>query len=114
MENFILTIAFLLIGMGLRRLPRFPRETAQVLNLFVIHVSLPALILLKVPQLTFSRDILAPVMMPWAMLAVSAGIILLAARLRQLAPGNNRRPPAPGPPGQHLVSRHPHGAGLFR
>ena len=59
MENFILTIAFLLIGMGLRRLPRFPKETAQVLNLFVIHISLPALILLKVPQLTFSRDILA-------------------------------------------------------
>ena len=82
MENFILTIAFLLIGMGLRRLPRFPKETAQVLNLFVIHISLPALILLKVPQLTFSRDILAPVIMPWAMLAVSAAIILLAARLR--------------------------------
>ncbi|MDP3694870.1 MAG: AEC family transporter [Desulfocapsaceae bacterium] len=82
MENFILTISFLLIGMGLRRLPRFPKETAQVLNLFVIHISLPALILLKVPQLTFSRDILAPVIMPWAMLAVSAAIILLAARLR--------------------------------
>jgi predicted permease len=83
MDNFILTIAFLLIGMGLRRLPRFPKETAQVLNLFVIHVSLPALILLKVPQLTFSRDILTPVVMPWTMLVVSAGIILLAARLCQ-------------------------------
>lgn len=83
MENFILTIAFLLIGMGLRRLPRFPRDTAQVLNLFVIHVSLPALILLKVPQLNFSRDILAPVIMPWAMLAVSAGMILLVARIRR-------------------------------
>jgi len=82
MENFILTIAFLLIGMGLRRLPRFPRDTAQVLNLFVIHVSLPALILLKVPQLTFSRNILAPVIMPWAMLAASAVIILFIARLR--------------------------------
>ena len=82
MENFILTIAFLLIGMGLRRLPSFPKETAQVLNLFVIHVSLPALILLKVPQLTFSREILAPVIMPWAMLAVSAAIILFIAKLR--------------------------------
>jgi hypothetical protein len=82
MENFILTIAFLLIGIGLRRLPQFPKETAQVLNLFVIHVSLPALILLKVPQLTFSLDILAPIIMPWTMVAVSAAIILLAARLR--------------------------------
>jgi predicted permease len=80
MENFVLIIAFLLIGMGLRRLPRFPKETAQVLNLFVIYVSLPALILLKVPTLTFSRDVLAPVIMPWAMLVVSAGIILVLAR----------------------------------
>jgi predicted permease len=81
MENFILTIAFLLIGIVLRRLPQFPKETAQVLNLFVIYVSLPALVLLKVPELTFSRDILSPVIMPWVMLLVSAGIILLAARL---------------------------------
>lgn len=81
MENFILTIAFLLIGMGMRRLPRFPQETAQVLNLFAIHVSLPALILLKVPQLSLSRDILAPVIMPWAMLVVSAAIILILARI---------------------------------
>lgn len=80
MENFILTIAFLFIGMGIRRLPRFPQETSQVLNLFVIHVSLPALILLKVPQLTFSRDILTPVMMPWVMLATTAAIILLVGR----------------------------------
>lgn len=81
MENFILTVAFLLIGMGLRRLPQFPRETAQALNLFVIHVSLPALILLKVPQLAFSRDMMVPVMMPWAMLAISTAILLLLARL---------------------------------
>jgi predicted permease len=80
MENFILTIAFLFIGMGIRRLPRFPQETSQVLNLFVIHVSLPALILLKIPQLTFSRDILTPVMMPWVMLATTAAIILLVGR----------------------------------
>lgn len=82
MENFILTIAFLLIGMGLRHLPRFPKETPQVLNLFVIHISLPALILLKVPQLRLSRDILTPVIMPWAMLVISAALILLLARFR--------------------------------
>ncbi len=82
MENFIITVACLLIGMGLRRLPMFPRETAQVLNLFVIHISFPALILLKVPQLAFSRDIMVPVTMPWVMLVISAALILLLARLR--------------------------------
>lgn len=80
MENFILTVSFLLIGMGLRRLPRFPRETAQVLNLFVTHVSLPALVLFTVPKIVFSPDLVVLLLMPWAMLAVSAGIVLVAAK----------------------------------
>ena len=81
MENFILTISFLLMGMGLRRLPKFPRETSQALNLFAIYLSLPALVLLKVPQLHFSSDILVPVVMPWAMLTISALIILVLGKL---------------------------------
>lgn len=81
MENFLLTLACLLIGMGLRRLPVFPRETAQVLNLFVIHISLPALVLLKVPALRFSTDVLILVIMPWLMLGSSALILLALARL---------------------------------
>jgi len=80
MENFILTFSFLLIGMALRRLRQFPRETAQVLNLFVIHVSLPALVLLKVPQLTFARDLLIPALMPWGMLLVTAILVIGAAK----------------------------------
>jgi len=81
MENFILTISFLLMGMGLRRLPNFPRETSQALNLFAIYLSLPALVLLKVPQLHFSFDILVPVVMAWAMLAVSALMVLALGKL---------------------------------
>ncbi len=81
MENFILTVSFLLMGMGLRRLPRFPKETAQVLNLFAIYLSLPALVLLKVPQLHFSFDILVPVIMAWAMLLVSALMVLGMGKL---------------------------------
>lgn len=81
MENFILTISFLLIGMGLRRLPQFPDDTSHVLNLFVIYVSLPALVLLKVPGLTFSRELMVPALMPWGMLVVSAAIILLLAKI---------------------------------
>jgi predicted permease len=76
MENFILIIAFILVGMALRRLPQFPDNSAQVLNLFVIYVSLPALVLLKVPELSFSREILVPALMPWLMLFSSAGVII--------------------------------------
>jgi predicted permease len=81
MENFVLTISFLLIGVGLRRLPQFPQNTAQVLNLFVIYVSLPALVLVKVPELVFSKELLAPALMPWFMLVVSAGLIWGLAKL---------------------------------
>lgn len=81
MENFIITIAYLLVGLGLKRLRAFPEQTGTVLNLFVIYVSLPALVLLKVPELTFSSRILTPVVMPWLMLAGSAGLILFLARL---------------------------------
>lgn len=81
MENFVLTIACLLIGMGLKRLPNFPREGGTVLNLFVIYVSLPALVLLKIPELAFSRELLVPALMPWAMLGVGVAAVLLLSRL---------------------------------
>ncbi|MEW6593356.1 MAG: AEC family transporter [Thermodesulfobacteriota bacterium] len=81
MENFVLTLTYLLIGMGLKRLPNFPREGGSVLNLFVIYVSLPALVLLKIPELTFSRQLLVPALMPWAMLFLWAAVILGLSRL---------------------------------
>ncbi|MDF1615503.1 AEC family transporter [Desulfurivibrio dismutans] len=80
MENFILTISFLLIGLLLQRLPQLPEDAVQTLNLLVIYVSLPALVLLKVPQLAFSRELLVPALLPWAMLAASALAVLLLAR----------------------------------
>ena len=42
MQNFIIILSLLLIGMGIKRLPAFPKETGNALNLIVIYVSLPA------------------------------------------------------------------------
>lgn len=67
--------------MGLRRVPKFPKESASVLNLFVIYVSLPALILLEVPELTFSKQLLVPTLMPWGMLLFSAVLVLILCRI---------------------------------
>ncbi len=80
MENFVVTISCLLIGMALRRLPDFHAETASVLNLFVIYISLPALILLKIPDLVFSSNLLVPALMPWVMLLLSSSAILLLSK----------------------------------
>ena len=80
-ENFLLTISLLVIGMLLKRLPIFPDNTSQTLNLFVIYVSLPALVLLKVPELTFSYEILVAAITPWGLLIFSAGLIVIAAKI---------------------------------
>lgn len=79
-ENFILIIALILIGMFLKRLRVFPEKTSETLNLFVIYVSLPALVMLKVPLLTFSDQLLAAVITPWIMLVFSATLVLILAK----------------------------------
>ena len=81
MDNFIITSVYLLIGVVLKRTHRFPKDTGNVLSLFAIYVSLPALVLLKIPALEFSADLLAPVLMPWVMLLVSAAGVLGLARV---------------------------------
>ena len=66
--------------MGLKRIPTFPDETGNVLNLIVIYISLPALILLKIPELVFSKELLVPSIMPWGMLMFSAALVLLLSK----------------------------------
>jgi malate permease and related proteins len=81
MENFVLIGVFVLLGMLFRRLKAFPKDSAQVLNMFALYVSLPALILLKVPQIVFSLEVAVAAVIPWGMLLFSAGLVFLAARL---------------------------------
>lgn len=83
MENFIITITYLLIGIALKRIPRFHEETGNVLSLFVIYVSLPALVLLKIPELTLSSNLLVPALMPWVMLLLSCLAILVLSKFLQ-------------------------------
>lgn len=80
MENYASLILLFAMGYLLKHLPKFPRDTATSLNLFVIYVSLPAMILHQVPTLRFSSSMLLPALLPWAMLALSAGLVVLGAR----------------------------------
>lgn len=80
MANFILIGFFVLMGMLFRRLKAFPPETAHVLNMFALYVSLPAVILLKVPQITLSRETAVAAVVPWAMLLLSVVLVLALAR----------------------------------
>jgi predicted permease len=81
MENFILIGVFVLLGMLFRRLEAFPPETVRVLNMFALYVSLPAVILLKVPLISFRGDIAVPISVAWGALFLSAALVLIAARI---------------------------------
>jgi predicted permease len=81
MENFILIFLLLLLGVVFGYLNLFPKDSALTLNLFVIYISLPALVLLNIPKLTFSSDVLIPLILPWIMIAVSVVIILILGKV---------------------------------
>ncbi len=80
MANFIMIGFFVLLGVLFRRLKAFPDQTAHVLNMFALYVSLPAVILLKVPKLAISNQNIVAVIMPWCMLLLTAAIILILSK----------------------------------
>ena len=81
MENFVLIAVFVTAGILFRRLEAFPPETVRVLNMFALYVSLPAVILLKVPQIVFTGELLVPIAVAWGALLLSAALILTASRI---------------------------------
>lgn len=81
MEQVLPFLLFLGAGLLLKRLEVFPVDTDRSLNLYVIYIALPALILLQVPALQFSARMLVTVIMPWAVVFVSALLTLLVCRL---------------------------------
>jgi len=83
LTNFILIGVFVLMGVLFRRIKVFPEQTAHVLNMFALYVSLPAVILLKIPELTLSAENIVAAIVPWSMLLLSAILVLAFARFRQ-------------------------------
>jgi len=80
MDNLAAIVGFLLLGLALRRIPFVPAGTGTLLNQAVIVVCLPALVLLNIPRLPLSGDVLVPALMPWAMLALSAAAVALLSK----------------------------------
>ncbi|HHD56768.1 MAG TPA: AEC family transporter [Desulfobulbaceae bacterium] len=81
MEQVLPFLLFLGAGLLFKQLPVFPADTDRSLNLYVIYIALPALILLQVPTLTISSHMLVTVLMPWAVVLVSASLTLLVCKL---------------------------------
>ena len=81
MENFVLILLAITIGYGINRLNIFSKDAPTILNQFVIYISLPAMILLQIPKLTFSMDTLIPIIVSWIVMFFSAILVLLVAKV---------------------------------
>lgn len=72
MENFALIFTAILVGYIIGKKKIFAANTPLILNQFILYISIPALVLLKVPQLTFSFEVLIPIFIAWAVIIASA------------------------------------------
>lgn len=83
MDNFLLILLYLAIGVAIRFLPKFSNDTPAVLNAFVLYIALPALILQKIPALHLSTALLIPAITPWILLLVVVALVLLLSKIMQ-------------------------------
>ncbi|KAB7887068.1 AEC family transporter [Poseidonibacter ostreae] len=81
MENFLLIGFAIVVGYVLQKLNIFPKETPNILNKFIIYISLPAIILLQVPKLEFSFDVLIPAIIAWIVMGISALLVIFCSKL---------------------------------
>ena len=83
MNNIVLLFVCLLLGMGLRAAKRVPENAHVALNAFIIHISLPSLIILQIHNVTLHTQFLFCIAMPWLMFALGFGFFwALSARLK--------------------------------
>lgn len=81
---FGLIIVMLAVGRLLAWRRAVPVDAPTALNLVVLYVCLPAAVLLYAPKLTFQRELLGLVAVPWTILLVSTLVTLALARLARL------------------------------
>ncbi len=84
MHNLLLLIVCFLAGGLLRGFGKLPQTTPSVLNGFIIHVSLPAVTLLYIHDLSFSADVFYMAAMPWLHFGLGALFFLLLGRFFNL------------------------------
>jgi hypothetical protein len=87
MANFMMLVTCLAAGMLLRRAGRVGDNAQQALNAVIIHLALPAVTLRTLHGFEFDRAHLMPVLMPWLLFAVGAGMFWSFGRLLGLSRG---------------------------
>ncbi|WP_194756162.1 AEC family transporter [Aliidiomarina indica] len=75
MAPMLLILAYLAVGLVLKRTGAMPENTGQVLNQYVIYVAVPAMILLHLPHLQLSTDVLTPAIVPWLLYPIAIAAV---------------------------------------
>lgn len=79
-DAYVLILSMIGIGALFARLKLLPEDSAQALNLIALYICLPAAVLRHAPQLQFDVSLLGLVAIPWVILALSAGLVVLLSR----------------------------------
>ena len=85
MNNIILLFVCLILGMALRWSRQFPKNSHLSFNAFILHVSLPALILVQIHNIHFRSDLFYSVAMPWVLFATGCGFFWLVGRMAKFS-----------------------------
>ena len=77
-DAFALILTMLALGMLFARLKVLPANAAEVLNLVVLYVCLPAAVLIYVPRLQVDASLLGVIVTPWLLAVVTVALVTLA------------------------------------
>ena len=80
-DAFALILTMLALGMLFARLKVLPGNAAEVLNLVVLYVCLPAAVLIYAPRLRLDASLLGLVVTPWLLAAATVALVTLATRI---------------------------------
>lgn len=81
MENFVLILLAIFAGYLLKHLKILPKDAPVALNQFVIYISLPAMILLQIPKLSFSMEMMIPIIISWLVMIITAILTLFICKI---------------------------------
>jgi|SRR5690554_6205428 len=71
MSSIFLLFICLFIGIGVQRINSFPKNTATVLNQYILYVALPAMALHYLPKIALSWNLLLPASVAWIAFGLS-------------------------------------------
>jgi predicted permease len=81
MQNLFVLVLCFSFGYILKITNRIPENSHKTINAFILHISLPAQILLFVNKIHFSTELLLPAGMPWIVFFFTLGLLFILQKI---------------------------------